>query len=100
MPPTPFIPNGATCRRSPYRAIHLSRQYCQPCRDRQDRLAETLQVVSRYEGFVIVEIAKNKMADLAQLDGKSVLGDWKRMVSDHAGTDAGKLRRWGLKLTL
>ena len=32
----------------------------------QDRLAETLQVVARYEGFVIVEIAEKKMADLAR----------------------------------
>ena len=32
----------------------------------QERLAETYQVVARYEGFVIVEIAKNKMADLAR----------------------------------
>jgi len=32
----------------------------------QDRLAETLQVVARYEGFIIVEIAKKKMADLTR----------------------------------
>ena len=46
----------------------------------QDRLAETLQVVARYEGFVIVEISEEKVADLA-------------------GRDVGKLNRWGLKLT-
>jgi len=32
----------------------------------QERLAKTYQVVARYEGFVIVEIGKNKMADLAR----------------------------------
>ncbi|MBW2440473.1 MAG: S8 family serine peptidase [Deltaproteobacteria bacterium] len=32
----------------------------------QDRLAETLQVVARYEGFVIAEIAAEKIADLAR----------------------------------
>ena len=32
----------------------------------QDRLAETLRVVARYAGFVIVEIAENKRADLAR----------------------------------
>ncbi len=32
----------------------------------QDRLAENLRVVARYEGFVIVEIAEEKMAELAR----------------------------------
>ena len=32
----------------------------------QDRLAETLQIVARYEGFVIVEISEDKIADLTR----------------------------------
>ena len=38
--------------------------------------------------------------DLAQLNGKSTNGDWKLMVSDHAGVDVGKLRRWDLSIQL
>jgi subtilisin-like proprotein convertase family protein len=38
--------------------------------------------------------------DLAQLNGKSVSGDWKLKVSDHAGIDTGKLRRWDLEIQL
>jgi len=38
--------------------------------------------------------------DLTQLNGKSVSGDWKLMVSDHAGIDVGKLRRWDLAIQL
>ena len=38
--------------------------------------------------------------DLAQLNGKSTSGDWKLMVSDHAGVDVGKLRRWDLSIQL
>ena len=32
----------------------------------QDRLAETLLVVARYEGFIIVEISEGKIAALAR----------------------------------
>jgi serine protease AprX len=38
--------------------------------------------------------------DLASLNGKSVSGDWKLKVSDHAGIDVGKLRRWDLAIQL
>ena len=38
--------------------------------------------------------------DLAQLSGKSASGNWKLMVSDHAGIDVGKLRRWDLAIQL
>ncbi|MEE4261680.1 MAG: S8 family serine peptidase [Desulfobacteraceae bacterium] len=38
--------------------------------------------------------------DLAQLNGKSASGDWKLMVSDNAGIDVGKLRRWDLSIQL
>jgi subtilisin-like proprotein convertase family protein len=38
--------------------------------------------------------------DLALLNGKSVSGAWKLNVSDHAGIDVGKLRRWDLAIQL
>ncbi len=38
--------------------------------------------------------------DLAQLSGKSANGDWVLTVSDHAGIDVGKLRRWDLAIQL
>ena len=38
--------------------------------------------------------------DLAQLNGQSVSGDWRLTVSDHAGIDVGKLRRWDLAIQL
>ena len=37
---------------------------------------------------------------LARLSGKSVKGKWKLTVSDHAGVDVGKLRRWNLTIQL
>lgn len=37
---------------------------------------------------------------LKLLNGKSASGDWKLTVSDHAGTDTGKLRRWDLAFQL
>jgi serine protease AprX len=37
---------------------------------------------------------------LGRLKGKSVTGDWKLTVSDHARVDTGKLRRWDLEVEL
>ncbi|UCF93797.1 MAG: S8 family serine peptidase [Desulfobacterales bacterium] len=37
---------------------------------------------------------------LGQLTGTSATGDWKLTVSDHAGVDTGKLRRWDLDIRL
>ena len=51
----------------------------------QDRLAETLLVVARYEGFVIVEIAEKKMADLARRFGKNVTSAGTADGPDEAG---------------
>jgi len=38
--------------------------------------------------------------NLARLKGKSIRGNWKLTVSDHAGIDTGKLRRWDLTIQL
>jgi subtilisin-like proprotein convertase family protein len=38
--------------------------------------------------------------NLKQLNGKSVSGDWQLTVSDHAGIDTGRLRRWDLAIQL
>ena len=38
--------------------------------------------------------------DLAQFCGKPANGKWKLTVSDHAGVDVGKLRRWNLAIQL
>jgi subtilisin-like proprotein convertase family protein len=35
-------------------------------------------------------------ADLANLSGEPIAGDWKLQVSDHAGRDVGKLNEWRL----
>ena len=38
--------------------------------------------------------------ELAELGGKPANGKWKLTVSDHAGVDVGKLRRWNLAIQL
>jgi subtilisin-like proprotein convertase family protein len=38
--------------------------------------------------------------DLGQLKGRSAAGDWKLLVSDHAGVDTGTLQRWDLEIRL
>jgi subtilisin-like proprotein convertase family protein len=38
--------------------------------------------------------------NLKRLNGKSASGDWQLTVSDHAGIDTGRLRRWDLAIQL
>jgi subtilisin-like proprotein convertase family protein len=42
----------------------------------------------------------NTTPDLGRLAGKSVTGDWKLTVSDHARIDTGMLRQWDLEFRL
>jgi subtilisin-like proprotein convertase family protein len=40
------------------------------------------------------------IGNLKRLNGKSASGDWQLTVSDHAGIDTGRLRRWDLAIQL